>query len=249
MAGTLIGMCGKRVPTMSAASKGLPPDLIRFMVSRKGLSISAVRLSDVTVAGLSDEFEQFEQRIFAEIRSTRTLEQLKDDPVFRSYRDLYWTFGMDPTKLRVSSEALVRRVLNGHNLWRVNNVVDVANLASAYHGLPIGLIDEDRLDGELVVRTAKRGEVFRRIGGKELVCRGREIVLADASKIVCFGFATHDADYTKVTSETTSVLLLIYGAPVVREAVMHDAMDKTLKMVRKWLECEVGHPRLYTGPG
>ncbi len=223
----------------------LSRDLIRFEVAREGLSIATVGLDAVVVESSSSEFETFEQEIFAKIRASRTLDDLKDDAVFRSYRDLYWTFGMDPTKLRVSSEALVRRVLNGHNLWRVNNVVDVANLASAYHALPIGLIDATALDGNLVVRTAKRGEIFRRIGGKEIQCRGREIVLADESKIVCFGYATHDSDHTKVTDETRSVFLLIYGAPAVPSRMMNSAMSTTIDMVEKWIKCEIGQPRLY----
>ncbi|MHA1772014.1 MAG: B3/B4 domain-containing protein [Candidatus Thorarchaeota archaeon] len=223
----------------------LSRDLIRFDVAREGLSIGVIRLSDLQVGKSRPEFEEYEKTIFSEIRSRWTLEDLATDAIFRSYRDLYWTFGMDPTKLRVSSEALVRRILNGNNLWRINDVVDVINLASAYHAIPIGLIDEDTIDGTLVVRTAKRGEIFRRIGGKELVCRGREIVLADQSKIVCFGYATHDSDYTKVSPQSKRVLVLLYGSPEVSASKMNSALDATASMISQWLTCELGQPKRY----
>ncbi|MCF2137041.1 MAG: hypothetical protein K9W43_07310 [Candidatus Thorarchaeota archaeon] len=223
----------------------LPRDLIRFEVDREGLSIGAIRLSDLQVGRSRPEFEEYERTIFNKIRSRWTLEDLATDTVFRSYRDLYWTFGMDPTKQRVSSEALVRRILNGNNLWRISDVVDVINLASAYHAIPIGLIDEDTIDGTLVVRTAKRGEIFRRIGGKELTCRGREIVLADQSKIVCFGYATHDSDHTKVSPRSKRVLVLLYGSPEVSASKMSSAMDTTASMISQWLTCEIGRPRRY----
>ncbi len=182
---------------------------VRFDVQREGLSLMITRLTELDLGKSSSDFEKYEQDLFGEIRSRITLDDVKDDPIFRSYRDLYWTFGMDPTKLRVSSEALLRRIVRGLNFWRISTLVDVANLASAYHKLPIGLIDEATLVGDLVVRTANKGEIFERIGGKQLTCRGREIVLADDEKIICFGYATHDSERMKFTAKSKSILLLI----------------------------------------
>jgi len=212
---------------------------VRFDVQREGLSLMVARLTELDLGKSSPDFEKYEQELFGEIRSRTTLDDVKDDPVFRSYRDLYWTFGMDPTKLRVSSEALLRRIVRGLNFWRISTLVDVANLVSAYHKLPIGLIDETALVGDLVVRTAHKGEVFERIGGKQLTCRGREIVLADDEKIICFGYATHDSDRTKVTPKSKTILLLIYGAPVVTPDMMASAANLTLEMVDRWVACTV----------
>ena len=212
---------------------------IRFDVQREGLSLMIARLAELNLGKSSPDFEKYEQELFGEIRSRTTLDDVKDDSIFRSYRDLYWTFGMDPTKLRVSSEALLRRIVRGLNFWRISTLVDVANLASAYHKLPIGLIDEATLVGDLVVRTANKGEIFERIGGKQLTCRGREIVLADDEKIICFGYATHDSERTKVTPKSKSILLLIYGAPVVTPDMMTSAANFTLEMVRRWVACTI----------
>lgn len=212
---------------------------VRFDVQREGLSLLIARLTELDLGKSSPDFEKYEQELFGEIRARTTLDDVKNDPVFRSYRDLYWTFGMDPTKLRVSSEALLRRIVRGLNFWRISTLVDVANLASAYHKLPIGLIDEIALVGDLVVRTAHKGEGFERIGGKQLTCGGREIVLADDEKIICFGYATHDSERTKVTPKSKSILLLIYGAPVVAPDMMTSAANLTLEMVDRWVACTV----------
>ncbi|MHA2396944.1 MAG: hypothetical protein ACXAC0_09590, partial [Candidatus Thorarchaeota archaeon] len=94
----------------------MPPDkgpLIHFEVERSGLSIAMVILDELKVGQSTPSFEEYEKETFKEIRSQLTLEEAKDDPIFRSYRDLYWSFGMDPTKLRVSSEAVMRRILKG----------------------------------------------------------------------------------------------------------------------------------------
>ncbi len=58
------------------------------------------------------------------------LEGLKDEPIFRTYRDFFWTMGVDPTKVRPAAEALIRRILVGRSMPRINTVVDAYNLAS-----------------------------------------------------------------------------------------------------------------------
>ncbi|MHA2302856.1 MAG: B3/B4 domain-containing protein [Candidatus Thorarchaeota archaeon] len=219
---------------------------MKFEVDRDELKVWIAKLSDLKVGKSSKEFEAYEQEIFNEIRSQDDLESMKDDTLFRSYRDLYWTFGMDPTKLRVSSEALRRRILRGLNLWRISDVVDVANLASVYHKLPIGLVDDAKREGELRIRTAEKGEEFVRIGGKTLHCRGREIVLADDAKIICFGYATHDSEQTKVTPNTKDVLVLIYGAKAATNRVMNFAVETTTGMINRWLDCTIIDHRIFS---
>ena len=220
-------------------------DLVRFEVDYPGLRLAAIQMVNVRVSSSEPTFEECEEDAFTRIRSEMTLDGLKDDPIFRSFRDLYWTFGMDPTKLRVSSEALLRRILVGQNLWRVNNVVDVANLASAIHKLPIGLTDVSKLVGNIVVRSARNGEVFHKIGGETIVCRGREVVVADSEKIVCFGYATHDSDLTKVTERTNEVLLLIYGSPQISSDGISRALNTTSDMVEQWLHCRIAGRQVF----
>ncbi|MFX1606692.1 MAG: hypothetical protein ACFFDD_12430, partial [Promethearchaeota archaeon] len=64
---------------------------IRFEVKRAGLSVAMVILDDLTVGQSTPSFEEYEKETFKEIRSQLTLEEVKDDPIFRSYRDLYWS--------------------------------------------------------------------------------------------------------------------------------------------------------------
>jgi DNA/RNA-binding domain of Phe-tRNA-synthetase-like protein len=216
-----------------------------FEVDRPGLSVAMIVLTDLKVGKSTPSFEEYERVTFEEIRSSLTLEDAKDDPIFRSYRDLYWTFGMDPTKQRVSSEAVLRRILKGLNLWRISDVVDIINLASAYHKIPIGLVDISKLNGDLHIRTAAKGELFERIGGKIIMCRGREIVVADEAKIICFGYATHDSEQTMITNDSTNVLVLLYGSQGITITAMDEALKITLDMIDQWLDCKVSEPKIF----
>jgi DNA/RNA-binding domain of Phe-tRNA-synthetase-like protein len=213
---------------------------VKYQLDREGLKVVVIPLNELRVEVSSKEFEKYEQEVFSEIRAASTLDGIRDDPILRAYREFYWTFGMDPTKQRVSSEAVLRRILRGLNLWRISDVVDVANLSSAYHKIPVGLIDTSTLTGQLSVRIASKGEVFHRMGGSTITCRGREIVVADEEKIVCFGYATHDSDLTKVTENSQDALFLLYGAPGVSEEYLKQATDISLDMIQKWLTCNFG---------
>ncbi len=54
-------------------------------------------------------------------------------------RAMYRRVGLDPTKRRPSSEALLRRVRKGEPLPRINSLVDVCNWCSLEFQLPYGL--------------------------------------------------------------------------------------------------------------
>jgi DNA/RNA-binding domain of Phe-tRNA-synthetase-like protein len=161
------------------------------------------------------------EEIVREIRSRYTLEQVKDDPLFRAYRDFFWSVGVDPTKTRPASEALVRRILSGKDLPEINPVVDTYNLASAKSGVPIAAFDADRLHGDLTMRFAHEGEEFLGIGMKEpVLLRKNQVVITDGEGIIAV-YPYRDSDATKVTNDTRNVHLVTCGVPGVgRETVV-----------------------------
>lgn len=82
----------------------------------------------------------------------------------RPARDLYRRLGVDPTRLRPSSEALLRRVLRDEDLPAINTLVDVSNLCSLEFLLPIGLHDLDAVRGTLTLRRGRTLEGYEAIG-------------------------------------------------------------------------------------
>ncbi|MBS7288164.1 MAG: hypothetical protein KIH01_05340, partial [Candidatus Freyarchaeota archaeon] len=103
----------------------------------------------------------------------------------RAYRDFYWRLSIDPTKQRPASEALIRRVLGGGNMWRINKFVNAYNLASAMTGVTLGAYDAGRVRGGLAVRFAEPGERFQGIGASSpKLLSGNEIVVSDEEGIV-----------------------------------------------------------------
>lgn len=94
----------------------------------------------------------------------RRVNDVKDVPIFRLYRDFFWRLGIDPTKNRPAAETLVRRILAGKPVPSINSVVDAYNLASVKTLVALAVFDADKLRRELMLRFARVGEEFLGIG-------------------------------------------------------------------------------------
>jgi len=170
-------------------------------VKLKGIDMSAIRADD-----------SFREAVYAELRKRYTLDSVKDDPIFRAYRDFYWRIGIDPTKVRPSSEALVRRILQGKGLPSINPLVDVFNLVSALTGITFSAFDLDRIVGTVRMTWSRAGERFVGIGTGEMELTGRELVLRDDSGPISI-YPYRDSERTKTSLETRNVLLVLCGVP------------------------------------
>ena len=138
-------------------------------------------------------------------------------------RALYREFGVDPTRVRPSSEALLRRLVKGEPLPRVNSLVDVANAMSVQLQVPVGLYDMDKAVGdELTIRLGREGESYTGIGKENVNVAGR-LCVADAAG-PC-GNPTADSARTMITTATERAAW-IYFLPVSDEDI-----DRTAELV------------------
>src|SRR5437899_7016027 len=114
---------------------------------REVVCLGVVRADGVAVAREAPDVWAEIERLAASLRTRYTGKAPGEIPELQPARELYRRTGEDPTKLRPSSEALLRRVLGGRALSRINSLVDTCNLCSPEVLLPIGLDDTDRVAG------------------------------------------------------------------------------------------------------
>jgi len=138
-------------------------------------------------------------------------------------RELYRRFGTDPTRMRPSSEALMRRMKKGEPLPRINSLVDVANALSVQLQVPVGLYDLGKVKGdELVIRLGRDGEGYEGIGKEKVNVAGR-ICIADAEG-PC-GNPSADSARTMITTDTEGAAW-VYFLPV-----RDDDIDRTAELI------------------
>ena len=126
-----------------------------------------------------------------------------------SARDLYKAIGVDPTRNRPSSEALIRRLIKDKDLYHVNSLVDTVNYCSLSFLLPMGLYDLDMLEDESIrLRQGVSGEGYKGISKEWVNVEGR-YCLADNEGP--FGSPTADSLRTSIRDATRKALVVIYA--------------------------------------
>ena len=151
-----------------------------------------------------------------------------------SVRTMYKRVGLDPTKTRPSSEALLRRVRKGDTLPRINSMVDVCNWCSLEFQLPYGLYDASKIDGDVELRIGRAGESYAGIRKDDVHVEGR-IALADA--VGPFGNPTSDSARTMVTTATTRALLVVFAPRDVDERRLTQVLDATSARMTEFTGC------------
>jgi DNA/RNA-binding domain of Phe-tRNA-synthetase-like protein len=151
--------------------------------------------------------------------------------IISAVRTMYKQVGIDPTKTRPSSEALLRRVRKGDALPRINSLVDVINWCSLESQLPFGLYDLDRVEGGVTLRLGRAGEEYAGIR-KDVVHVAERLVLADDQGP--FGNPTSDSARTMVTPATVRALVVIFAPVGVAPAVGARALELTTGRVGQY---------------
>jgi DNA/RNA-binding domain of Phe-tRNA-synthetase-like protein len=175
----------------------------------KGLvRIAVFEIRDVRVSRDAPELRAEIEAYGSELRK-----EVGDTPIGRVpgieiCRRLYRALGIEPTKTRPSSEALIRRMLKQKPFPKINNLVDALNLAAARTRLSIGLYDLSKISGNMTLRCGEEGEHYHGIG-KDCVNVGGRYTLADGEGP--FGNPTADSFRTRITGETEDALVVIFA--------------------------------------
>jgi DNA/RNA-binding domain of Phe-tRNA-synthetase-like protein len=211
----------------------IAPDLRKRFSDLKVLAFS---VKNVKITNRKDELEEFKKQVFDEVKKKYSLETVKDVPVFRTFRDFFWKIGIDPTKNRPAAEALVRRILAGKPIPKINSAADACNLASIKSEVPLATFDEDKIKGNLTMRFALAGESFLGIGmDKPMSLNGGEVVISDSERIVAL-YPHRDADYSKLTEKTTNATILVCGVPGISLETLNQSKRTAIEYINKFCD-------------
>lgn len=170
-----------------------------------GASVEATVKNSTYSSTLWKEISALGQRFRQEL----TTESLKNQSAIAATRQVYKACGKDPSRYRPSSEALIRRMLQGKELYQIDTLVDLVNLASIAYGYSIGGFDADKIKGNtLTLGVGREGEPYEGIGRGMLNIAGLPVYRDTIGGI---GTPTSDNERTKMELSTTHVLILVNG--------------------------------------
>ncbi|HLU49606.1 MAG TPA: phenylalanine--tRNA ligase beta subunit-related protein [Planctomycetota bacterium] len=162
-------------------------------------------------------------------------------------RKLYHSLGLDPTKDRPSSERLLRRVLRGKALAKINKLVDAINLVSLRLQCPIGVYDWDAIVPPVLVRIGQPGEGYRGIsvdppssdpGSENWVSVQGKLVVVDGEGP--FGSPGHDSSRTKVTLGTVRALVVAWAPVEAPKSYLENVLREVTEVTDEFCSARVG---------
>ena len=225
----------------------LPTVMMKIIVSQEisqvcptfvGAAVEAQVVNTPYSAELWEEIHACEERFRREL----TTESLKNLSGIAATRRVYKACGKDPSRYRPASEQLIRRMLQGKELYQIDTLVDLVNLASIAYGYSIGGFDADKMVGDtLTLGIGREGEPYEGIG-RGLLNIARLPVYRDLQGGV--GTPTSDNERTKMTLQTTHLLVLINGYDGNRERVEANARF-IQQLIRKYAASDGGTVTLY----
>ena len=193
--------------------------------------------AEVVNTPYSEELWKEIEALGNKFREELTTESLKEMTSIAATRRVYRACGKDPSRYRPASEALIRRVLQGKELYQRDTLVDLINLASIAFGYSIGGFDADKFVGDtLTLGIGREGEPYEGIGRGMINIHGLP-VYRDAQGGV--GTPTSDNERTKMMLATTHLLVLINGYDGDERRVCQNA-EYIQELLRKYCQSDGG---------
>ena len=144
---------------------------------------------------------------------------MRRDSVPWAYRVFSRQVGVDPDSDRTPVEAIAVERLRYGGLRSRNLVDDALTIAVAETGVPVFVLDADRLEGEPGLRQARSGDWL----SERRALVGRQLVVADERKPVAV-IMGEVSDRAGVTEDTRRMLMCALGVKGVPQIVAEEAL-------------------------
>ncbi len=163
-------------------------------------------IASVDIAPSPPDFWEMADPVLQDI-SHMTADAIRRQPVIAASRAAYKAFGQDPSRYRLSAEALHRRLMKDQGLYHLSNVVDMINFVSLESGFSIGGYDEDAIDKPVLLRLGTADDIYPSIGRGHLNIKNLPVLVDRQGP---FGNPTSDSARTSIRPDTHHVWLVFF---------------------------------------
>lgn len=192
------------------------------------LTLGTVTAEVEVIGHVADLWKEIDT-VCARIKSAYAIGEVAQIPRLKDARDVYRKLGKDPTRYRISSDSLIRRILKGQELYQVNNIVDINNLISLSSAYSLGSYDLDKIGDTVVFRIGAEGESYEGIGRGPLNLENLPLLADERGS---FGSPTSDSERAMVTTETKRLLMNIISFS--GEDGIAEYMELAIELLQKY---------------
>lgn len=190
----------------------------------------------------SDELWAEIESAASDIKQRYQLLEINQRPAIAGTRHLYRALGKDPSRYRVASEALCRRIIRGLGIYRLTTLIDVVNLVSITSGYAISGLDGDRIAGDtLTMSVGTADDEYHGIGRGLLNIEGMPVYRDAMGPIAT---PTSDEERTKFTEQTVTAQININAfAP---EMPLEESVQWMAELLKKYASATEVETSIYT---
>lgn len=171
----------------------------------KDIAIASI-IAEVNVNESPNQLKKLVDIKCDDVKCSYELGNLEAVEVINDIKKVYRKLRTDPTRYKISSEALLKRVIKDKGLFKVNNVVEVNNIISLISGYPVCAYDLEKINGDIRLSIGKVGEKYEGIGRGEIKVENIPVFY---DEIGAFGSTTSDSIRTMITDETKRIVFSI----------------------------------------
>jgi DNA/RNA-binding domain of Phe-tRNA-synthetase-like protein len=168
----------------------------------------------------------------ATVRRQASIDNFAEHPRIKPWREAYKAFGAKPSEFRSSVEAMARRALRDEQLPSINALVDIGNIISLEHLVPVGGHSMDELTQDISLRLATGEENFVPFGSTEIEHPlPGEVIFAEGNTVLTRRWTWRQANYTLTLPETHSIEINIDRLPPVELEEIHATAAQVMGLV------------------
>jgi DNA/RNA-binding domain of Phe-tRNA-synthetase-like protein len=162
-----------------------------------------------TSSALVEAYTEEQRATIARVGST----PLSELPSIVAWRRAFRAFGVDPTQYRSAAEALLRRLTKQGEIPSINTLVDIGNLVSIRHALPVAILDLASIRDGLTVRFADGDERFTDLGSGSIEAPepGEVIFIDAAGHVAARRWCWRQSAESASAATTTDMLITVEG--------------------------------------
>ncbi|MEE4196880.1 MAG: phenylalanine--tRNA ligase beta subunit-related protein [Bacteroidales bacterium] len=164
----------------------------------KNLAIGSLQ-AKVVVKPSDPELIQLLENACAAFNKKYTIQDIARLRPIADARKAYKLLGKDPARYRLSSEALLRRIMKDKGIYKINNIVEINNLVSITSFYSICAFDISKLKPPVQFTIGTREDEYYGIGRGKLNIENLPVFEDLEGK---FGSPTSDSERVKITPET-----------------------------------------------
>ncbi len=214
----------------------------KFLEKWPDIALGVVE-AQVEVANSSTALQDALNTLIDNKRQELEVPDISQLPPIKMGRKAYKATGKDPARYRLASEALLRRIVKGKEMYFVNNVVEINNYISIAWGFPICAFDTGKIQGEVSFTVGTADDVYEGIGRGDLNIEG---LPAFADELGKFGTPTSDSVRTQITEDTKQLTMAIVAFDGVT-AALDEALSKLQEMLREYAGATQVSTRIISG--